>query len=91
MTEREVISPRQFGFHVRPSKMIYAVTVMYPDTEIFFIKESDIYNAKSIMSLICMGIIEEGECLRVSAHGSDVTDEELVVRKICDLIEGGFK
>lgn len=76
------------GLHARPAS-IFVNTASSFKSKINIIKnndESKEYVAKSILSLMKMAAAE-GDVITIIAHGED---EDAAIRKLQDLIEGGF-
>ena len=69
MLERELTVVNQLGIHARPAAMIVRVTNRF-EAEIFFEKDDEQVNGKSIMGLMMLAA-GKGSTIRVTAAGSD--------------------
>ena len=85
MVEREVTILNNTGLHARPASMVVKEAAKYK-SEIKIIKSDKEYNAKSIMSILCMGAAK-GDCLVIKAAGEDA---EKAVKELGDLIESNI-
>lgn len=86
MFEKEIVITHDAGLHARPATMIVKIAMQYDSCEIFLVKESDEANAKSIMSVLGLGI-SHGTLLKIRAEGDK---EKEVVERLYKLIENDF-
>ncbi len=86
MFEKEIVVTHDAGLHARPATMIVKIAMQYDSCEVYLIKDKDEANAKSIMSVLGLGI-STGTKLLVRAEGVNETE---VVERICKLIETDF-
>ena len=86
MFEKEIVITHDAGLHARPATMIVKIAMQYDSCEVYLIKDKDEANAKSIMSVLGLGI-SNGTKLLVRAEG---VNENEVVERICKLIETDF-
>ncbi|MBP7901240.1 MAG: HPr family phosphocarrier protein [Spirochaetes bacterium] len=86
MFEKEIVITHDAGLHARPATMIVKIAMQYDSCEVYLIKDKDEANAKSIMSVLGLGI-SNGTKLLVRADG---VNENEVVERICKLIETDF-
>ncbi|HOA07274.1 MAG TPA: HPr family phosphocarrier protein [Spirochaetota bacterium] len=86
MFEKEIVVTHDAGLHARPATMIVKIAMQYDSCEVYLIKDKDEANAKSIMSVLGLGI-SNGTKLVVRAEGAK---ESEVVERICKLIETDF-
>ena len=88
MFEKEIVITHDAGLHARPATMIVKIAMQYDSCEVYLIKDKDKdeANAKSIMSVLGLGI-SNGTKLIVRADG---VNENEVVERICKLIETDF-
>ena len=86
MTEREVRVRGDAGVHARPA-MMFAQEAQKFSSEVYIVKGREEANAKSIMSILGLGITS-GSRLIVKAEGDD---EEAAVQRLVELIENDFK
>lgn len=86
MYKREIIVTHDAGLHARPATMIVKIAMQYEHCEIALVKNGDEANAKSIMSVLGLGIAG-GTSLTIKAEGENETE---VVDRIYRLIETDF-
>ena len=86
MYEKEILVTHDAGLHARPATMIVKIAMQYDDCEIFLVKGSEEGNAKSIMTVLGMGI-SGGSTLTIRAVGNK---EQEVVERLYRLIETDF-
>jgi len=86
MTEREVTVVNRAGIHARPSALIVQTTKNFK-CNIYFEKDRNKINAKSIMGIITLGAAY-GTVLNIIADGED---EEAAVDSIARLFESKFE
>jgi len=86
MKEQLVVVKNRAGIHARPAALIVQTAGKF-QSKIFFIKENEEINAKSIMGIITLG----------AAHGTEMTvraegnDEDAAVAALADLFERRFE
>lgn len=71
---RKVIIESENGIHARPASEIVNYAQSY-DGEIYFIKDDNRYNAKSIMNIMGMGL-QKGDAITIEVTGKDSTEIE---------------
>jgi len=86
MTEKKVTIVNRAGIHARPSAMLVQTTKNFK-SNIYFEKNRDRINAKSIMGIITLGAAYGTE-LTIIADGED---EEAAVDTIIRLFESKFE
>lgn len=86
MIEQEVTIKNRAGIHARPSAMIVQTANKY-ESEIFFKKDSEEINAKSIMGIITLGAVYNSS-LTIKADGPD---EENALQDMVQLFENKFE
>ena len=86
MTEKMVKVINRAGIHARPSAILVQTTKNF-ESNIFFVKNSDRINAKSIMGIITLGAGYGAE-IKVIADGPD---EEEAVEAISRIFESKFE
>lgn len=85
MEEREVEIKNRAGIHARPAALIVQTASQY-ESNIFFQKENEKINAKSIMGIITLGAGYKSK-LKIIADGDD---ESEAVDSIAQLFESRF-
>ena len=86
MTERIIKVINRAGVHARPSALLVQTTKNF-ESSIFFEKNSDRINAKSIMGIITLGAGYGAE-IKIIADG---TDEKEAVEALVRLFESKFE
>jgi phosphocarrier protein len=86
MEEREVEIKNRAGIHARPAALIVQTASQY-DSNIFFQKDNEKINAKSIMGIITLGAGYKSK-LTIVAEGDD---ESEAVDSIAELFENRFE
>jgi phosphocarrier protein len=86
MTEKVITISNQAGLHARPSSLIVKLTQTFQST-IYFEKDNDQVNAKSIIGLLTLGAAF-GTNLKIIADGPD---EEIAVERLVKLFESKFE
>ena len=86
MTERMVKVINRAGIHARPSALLVQTTKNF-ESNIFFEKNSDRINAKSIMGIITLGAGYGAE-VKIIAEGAD---EKEAVEALAKLFESKFE
>ena len=71
------------GLHARPASLIVDLASKFSG-EVFFIKNGERFNSKSIMSIMSMGILQ-GESIDIEAIGEESFEIE---NKLKEIIEG---
>ncbi len=69
MLEKCITVENETGIHARPAGLIVREASKFK-SEVAFFKNSVKYNAKSIMSIMAMGV-EKGETITITANGAD--------------------
>lgn len=85
MAERIVKVINRAGLHARPSAILAQAAQKFT-SQIFFAKDNDQINGKSVMGLITLGA-SYGTELKISAQGDD---EEAAVEALARLFETKF-
>ncbi len=86
MVERDVVIKNRAGIHARPAALIVKTANEFK-SQIFFEKDGERVNAKSIMGIITLGATYKTP-LKVIAEGED---EEAAVNAIADLFDRKFE
>ena len=86
MTEKIIIVKNRAGIHARPAAMIVQTAGQY-SSQIFFKKDHEEINAKSIMGVITLGAAYNSE-ITITAEGED---EQNAVEAIARLFENRFE
>lgn len=86
MTEKQIVVKNRAGIHARPAAMIVQTAGQF-DSKVFFKKDHEEINAKSIMGVITLGAAYNSEIV-ISAEGSD---EAEAVEAIAKLFETRFE
>jgi len=86
MIEKTVTVINRAGIHARPSALLVQTTKNFK-SNIYFEKNNDRINAKSIMGIITLGAAY-GTVLKIIADGED---EETAVNTISRLFESKFE
>lgn len=82
MIESKIIIKNETGIHARPAGLIVKEASKYK-SNISIIKNTKVYNAKSVMSVMSMGALKGDEVI-IRAEGED---EILAVSTIVELIQ----
>ncbi|TFG62068.1 MAG: HPr family phosphocarrier protein [Spirochaetales bacterium] len=86
MIEKELTIKNRAGIHARPAALIVQIANKF-NSQIYFEKDSERINGKSIMGIITLGAGYNTK-LKVIAEG---TDEEEAVNTIAKLFENRFE
>jgi phosphocarrier protein len=86
MTEQIITITNRAGIHARPAAMVVQTTKNFSAT-IYFEKDTDRINAKSIMGVITLGAAY-GTKIKIIAEGAD---EEAAVSALVRLFESKFE
>lgn len=86
MTEKKVIISNRAGIHARPAALVVQTTKNFK-CNVYFEKEQDRINAKSIMGIITLGAAYGTE-INIVADGED---EETAVELLARLFESKFE
>jgi len=86
MTEQEVTIKNRAGIHARPASLIVQIANKF-SSKIFFEKDSERINGKSIMGIITLGA-GYNSTMKVIADGPD---EKEAVASIVQLFENRFE
>ncbi|MGF0039253.1 HPr family phosphocarrier protein [Peptoniphilaceae bacterium SGI.131] len=83
MIERNVVVKNETGLHARPAAALVQFVKAIPG-EIELVKEGKVANAKSIFSVMSLGISKNTEItVRITGEG-----EEENIQKVVDFIDG---
>ncbi|KAB3530494.1 HPr family phosphocarrier protein [Alkaliphilus pronyensis] len=82
MIEKKVIIQNEIGLHARPASLVVKAATGFK-SDIYFIKDKNLFNCKSIMNVLSMGALK-GQELILQADGPD---EEKAIDAIVRLIE----
>jgi len=85
MKELKITLKNETGLHARPASALVKAAQKY-DSEVKILKDGDLYNAKSMMSILSMGA-SKGTVLTFQIEGSD---EEKALIDIKDMINTNF-
>ena len=86
MTEKKVTISNRAGIHARPAALVVQTTKNFK-CNVYFEKEQDRINAKSIMGIITLGAAYGTE-INIVADGED---EETAVELLARLFESKFE
>jgi phosphocarrier protein len=86
MTEQTITIKNRAGIHARPAALLVQTTKDFK-SGIYFEKDNDRINAKSIMGIITLGAAYGTE-IRIIAEGED---EEAAVEAVVRLFESKFE
>jgi phosphocarrier protein HPr len=86
MTRRKITIKNRAGIHARPAAMLVHTANRF-NSDIFFEKDSERINGKSIMGIITLGATYQSE-LSIIAKGDD---EEQAVAALVELFEKKFE
>lgn len=86
MYEKEIVVTHDAGMHARPATMLVNIARKYENCEIRVVKAGDEADAKSIMTVLALGI-SAGTALNIKAWGEK---EDEVVERLYRLIETDF-
>lgn len=86
MEERQVEIRNRAGIHARPAALIVQTASQY-QSNIYFQKDNEKINAKSIMGIITLGAGYKSK-LTIMAEGDDESD---AVESIAELFENRFE
>ena len=86
MREQTITIVNRAGIHARPAAMVVQITKNY-SCNIFFEKDNDRINAKSIMGIITLGA-SYGTELKIIAEGED---EQEAVAALVRIFESKFE
>jgi len=86
MVEKIIVVSNRAGIHARPSALLVQTTKNFK-SNVFFEKDTDRINAKSIMGIITLGAAYGTE-LKIIADGED---EEYAVNTLVKLFESKFE
>jgi phosphocarrier protein len=88
MIERKITITNRAGIHARPAAMLVQATKNFTSS-LYFEKDGDRINAKSIMGILTLGAAYGTE-LKIIAEGEDKNDEAMAVEAIVRLFESNF-
>ncbi|MDR1098950.1 MAG: HPr family phosphocarrier protein [Treponema sp.] len=86
MTEQTITIKNRAGIHARPAALLVQTTKDFKSS-IYFEKDNDRINAKSIMGIITLGAAY-GTVIRIIAEGED---EKAAVETLVRLFESKFE
>jgi phosphocarrier protein len=86
MTERIITIKNRAGIHARPAALLVQITKDFKSS-IYFEKDKDRINAKSIMGIITLGAAYGAE-IKIIAEGED---EQAAVEALARLFESKFE
>jgi phosphocarrier protein len=86
MTERTIIISNRAGIHARPAAMLVQASKDFK-CGVYFEKDNDRINAKSIMGIITLGAVYKAE-IKIIADGED---EQEAVDTLARLFESKFE
>jgi phosphocarrier protein len=86
MTEKTITIKNRAGIHARPAALLVQASKDFSST-IYFERENDRINAKSIMGIITLGAAYGAE-IRIIAEGED---EQEAVNTLVHLFESKFE
>ena len=86
MTVQTIVIQNRAGIHARPAAMLVQLTKNF-SSEIYFEKDKDKINAKSIMGIITLGAAYGTE-IKITAEGDD---EQEAVTALIQLFESKFE
>lgn len=78
----EVVVKSKNGLHARPASFIVNAAVKY-EGDVFIIKDGSRFNAKSIMNIMSLGLLQ-GESIKIEATGNG---SEVIEAQLKDIIE----
>jgi phosphocarrier protein len=88
MTERTITITNRAGIHARPAALLVQAIKDF-SSSLYFEKNGDRINAKSIMGILTLGA-SYGTELKIIAEGKDEADEALAVETVVRLFESNF-
>jgi phosphocarrier protein len=88
MTEKTITITNRAGIHARPAALIVQATKDFTSS-LYFEKDGDRINAKSIMGILTLGA-SYGTELKIIAEGEDTNDEAQAVETIVRLFKSNF-
>lgn len=86
MFKDELILQNETGLHARPASLFVKEAAKFK-SDIILIKDDKVYNGKSIMGLLSMGVAK-GDKIIIQAEGED---EEAAVAELVDLLVNKLK
>ena len=86
MAQKDIVIQNRAGIHARPAAMLVQATKNFK-SNIFFERETNRINAKSIMGIITLGAAYGSE-IKIIAEGED---EEAAVDALVHLFESKFE
>jgi len=81
----QVIIKSKNGLHARPASLIVNAATKYTG-EVFLLKENSKINAKSIMNIMGMGLLE-GDTIQIEATGDSPSTIENELKQIIEGVE----
>jgi phosphocarrier protein len=88
MTEKTITITNRAGIHARPAALLVDAAKDF-SSSLYFEKDGDRINAKSIMGILTLGASYETE-LKIIAEGEDKDDEIQAVETLARLFESNF-
>lgn len=86
MAERTFTLANATGLHARPASVFVQTVQKFPGTEVFVRKGEREVNARSLLSVLSLGV-GKGESIAIRSEGPQA-DEALAA--LAALVEGGF-
>lgn len=85
MMEKKAIVNSETGIHARPALTVVKVASKFK-SEVLIVKDGNVYNAKSIVAIMCMAAVKNDE-ITIRTNGID--EEEAAVVMV-ELIQEGL-
>lgn len=85
MMEKKAIVNSETGIHARPALTVVKVASKFK-SEVLIVKDGNVYNAKSIVAIMCMAAVKNDE-ITIRTNGID--EEEAAVAMV-ELIQEGL-
>ncbi|SFI11366.1 phosphocarrier protein [Tindallia magadiensis] len=86
MLEKNILIKNETGIHARPAAILVKHAMRF-ESDINIYRSGNVYDAKSIMNVMSMGV-RQGEEIHLVVKGPD---EIQAFEKIVELIENNFK
>ncbi|SCY65534.1 HPr family phosphocarrier protein [Alkaliphilus peptidifermentans] len=86
MLEKKVVIQNEIGLHARPASLVVKEATGFK-SDIYFVKDGNVFNCKSIMNVLSMGALK-GDELILRVEGPD---EERALNVMIKLIEKELK
>ncbi len=85
MIEKTFIIKNKLGLHARPAALLVRITNQHV-ADVYLARDGNKVNGKSIMGILTLAAGRDSELVLYV----DGEDEEIVMRKLSELIESGF-